>query len=185
MTEDPVKLYVVVMAILVCVLGWVAKESYDQASAYATAIDTAERDAKTFRQRATSVTTLINQLSASKLKDLDHITLVENAARTNLRGQRRINRESPRRLKGQSGKELRWKVEIARAARGGTGGPVSRNDVAKFCRQVELDSRGILKVIEIELRRYHGEGTTKAGATEEIRDDVYTGSVVVGMRVVD
>jgi len=184
-TEDPVKLYVVVMAILVAVLGFVAKTSYKQASAFEQAIAQAPADAERFRELSASVTGLINQLKRSKLAGMDHITLVENAANQNLRGKRPINRENPRRLKGQSGKELRWKVEIARAVRGGVGGPVSRNDVAKFCRQVELDSRGILKVIEVELRRYHGEGTTKSGASEEIRDDVYTGSVVVGMRVVD
>jgi hypothetical protein len=185
MTEDPVKLYVVVMAILVAVLGWVAHTSYDQATAFAQAIEDAPRDAKKFRELSGSVQGLVNQLKRSKLAGMDHITLVENAATTHLRGKRRINREPPRRLKGQSGKELRWKVEISRSGRGAGGGPVSRNNVARFCRQVELDSRGILKVIEIELRRYHGEGGTKAGAKQEIRDDLYTGQIVVGMRVVD
>ncbi|MHC4937399.1 MAG: hypothetical protein ACYTHK_00335 [Planctomycetota bacterium] len=185
MTEDPVKLYVVVMAILVAVLGWVAHTSYDQASAFETAIQQAPNDAEKFRELSGSVQGLINQLKRSKLAGMDHITLVENAATTHLRGKRGIKRESPRRLKGQTGKELRWKVDISRKSRGGAGGPVSRNDVARFCRQVELDSRGILKVIEIDLRRYHGEGGSKAGSKAEIRDDLYTGFVVVGMRVVD
>ncbi|MHC4451208.1 MAG: hypothetical protein ACYS0E_13900 [Planctomycetota bacterium] len=168
MTEDPVKLYVVVMAILVAVLGWVAHTSYDQATAFEQAIEDAPNDAKKFRELSGSVQGLVNQLKRSKLAGMDHITLVENAATTHL-----------------PGKELRWKVEISRSGRGAGGGPVSRNNVARFCRQVELDSRGILKVIEIELRRYHGEGGTKAGAKQEIRDDLYTGQIVVGMRVVD
>ena len=131
------------------------------------------------------VTGLIKQLKLSKLAGMDHITLVETAATTHLRGERRIQREAPRRLKGQGGKELRWKVEINRAKRGGGGGPVGRDEIARFGRQVELDSRGILKVIDIDLRRAHGEGTTKPGTKAEIRDDKYTGFIVVGMRVVD
>ena len=183
MTEDPVKLYVVVMAILVCVLGWVAKESYDQASAYEMAIANSERDAKIFRQRATGVTTLINQLSASKLKDLDHITLVENAARAHLGGTPAVTNERPTRIPPK-GKELRWKVAVTRSSRGGTK-PVTRDQIAKFCRQVELDSRGILKVIEITMNRTQSEGSPPVGAAAEIRDDRYTCSIVVGMRVVD
>jgi len=185
MTEDPVKLYVVVMAILVLVLGFVAQTSYRQANEYEMAIVEAPRDAKRFRELSAVVMGLVNQLKRSELGKMDHITLVENAARNNLRGKRGINRESPRRLPGGSGKELRWKVEISRSARSGTGGPVTRNDVARFCRQVELDSRGILKVIEIKLNRFNGEGAPKAGADEEIRGDLYSGQVVVGMRVVD
>ena len=183
MTEDPVKLYVVVMGILVCVLGWVASESYDQSSAYATAIETAPREAKKFRTRATRVTMLINQLSASKLKDLDHITLVENAARAHLGGKPAVTNERPQRIPPK-GKELRWKVAVTRSSRGGTR-PVTRDQIAKFCRQVELDSRGILKVIEISMNRTQSEGSPPVGSPTEIRDDRYTTSVVVGMRVVD
>jgi len=183
MTEDPVKLYVVVMAILVGVLGWVAKTSYDQAHAYEMAIESAPRDAKKFRESATRVTTLVNQLSASKLKNLDHITLVENAARAHLGGKPAVTNERPQRIPPK-GKELRWKVAVTRSSRGGTK-PVTRNQIASFCRQVELDSRGILKVIEISMNRTQSEGSPPVGAPSEIRDDRYTTTVVVGMRVVD
>jgi hypothetical protein len=185
MTEDPVKLYVVVMAILVVVLGAVAQTSYTQASNYEMAIVQAPRDAENFRELSASVEGLIDQLKRSELGKMDHLTLVENAARKHLRGKRRIQRESPRRLRGGSGKELRWKVDISRSGRGATGGPVTRQDVASFCREVELLSRGILKTIEIQLHRYNGEGAPKAGADEEIRGDLYSGHVVVGMRVVE
>ena len=41
MTEDPVKLYVVVMTILLAVLGFVAYTSYQEAEAYEAAADRA------------------------------------------------------------------------------------------------------------------------------------------------
>jgi len=180
MTEDPVKLYVVVMAILVIVLGAVANMSYTDASNFEQAIESAPQDAERFRALSASVTGLINQLKRSKLAEVSYIALVENAANQNLRGNRRVRTDEGR-IRGQPGKEMRWKVDINRSS----GGPVSRTDVAKFCRQVELDSRGILKVIEVELRRHHGQDSPKPGAMEQITNDRYTGSVVVGMRVVE
>ena len=183
MTEDPVKLYVVVMALLVGVLGFVAHTSYDKAHNYELAIEAADNDAKRFRRYATGVTTLVNQLSASKLKNLDHITLVENAAKAHLGGKPTVKSERPTRIPPK-GKELRWQVSVTRSARGGTR-PVTRAQVARFCRQVELDSRGILKVIEIRLSRTQSEGSPPVGAPTEIRDDRYTATIVVGMRVVD
>ena len=183
MTDDPVKLYVIVMAILIGVVGFIAKTSYDQATAYETAIQQAPADAKVFRQRAASVKGLIAQLKKSKLATMGHIKLVETAAQANLRGKRKISVDDAK-LPNRGGKELRWKVDISRSSRGG-GGPVTRNDVARFCRQVELDSRGILKVIEIELRRSNSPGGPKVGDDIEIRDERYTGHVIVGMRVVE
>jgi hypothetical protein len=184
MTDDPVKLYVLVMAILIGVVGYIANTSYKQATAFEQAITDSPTDAKRFRERAASVTGLIRQLKQSKLADMDHITLVETAAQAHLRGKRRLSKETPKKIPNQKGKELRWKVDISRSSTGG-GGPVSRNEVARFCRQVELDSRGILKVIEIELRRYTGQSGNKIGSDVEIRDDKYAGHVIVGMRVVD
>ena len=70
MTEDPVKLYVVVMAILVGVLGFVANTSYKQASAFEQAIAEAPQEAEKFREISASVTGLINQLKRSKLTGL-------------------------------------------------------------------------------------------------------------------
>jgi hypothetical protein len=184
MTDDPVKLYVLVMAILIGVVGYIANTSYEQASAFEQAIDDSPADAKRFRQRAASVSGLIGQLKRSKLANMDHLTLVETAATAHLRGKRRVQKEGSKKIPNQKGKELRWKVDISRSSRGG-GGPVSRNELARFCRQVELDSRGILKVIEIELRRSAGSDGSKPGAEVELRDERYTGHVVVGMRVVD
>jgi len=153
MTDDPVKLYVIVMAILVGVLGWVANASYNQAHDYETAIAAAPRDAKRFRELAERVTSLA------------------------------VTNERPQRVGGK-GKELRWKVSVTRTSRGGTK-PVTRNQIARFCRQVELDSRGILKVIEIKMNRTQSEGSPPVGSPTEIRNDRYTTTIVVGMRVID
>ncbi|MHC4953161.1 MAG: hypothetical protein ACYTGZ_04670 [Planctomycetota bacterium] len=183
MTEDPVKLYVVVMGILVAVLGFVAKTSYNQAAAYEHAITEAPRQAKMIREQSARVTSLINQLAHSKLKDLDHIQLVENAARTHLGGRPSITPERPQRIPPR-GKELRWKVVVSRGSRGGTT-PVTRDKIAHFCQQVERDSRGILKVIEVQIRREQGEKSVPVGAPQEIRGERYTTTIVVGMRVVE
>ncbi|MEM8885315.1 MAG: hypothetical protein AAGD14_14700 [Planctomycetota bacterium] len=184
MTEDPVKLYVVVMAILVGVLGYVANTSYKQANAFEQAIEQAPQDAKKFRELSANVMGLIKQLESSKLAKMNHTQLIENASEVKLRGKRPLNRDQ-RRVKGTNAKELTWKVAIQRGRRGSGAGPVTRMDVANFGRQVELESRGILKVIEIELRRSVGGSDVKVGDDVEIRDEKYTGNVVVGMRVVD
>jgi hypothetical protein len=183
MTDDPVKLYVVVMAILVGVLGWVAKTSYDQASDYKAAIASAPEDARKFTELASRVSALVKQLTSSKLKDLDHVTLIENAARAHLGGTPPVKSERPQRIPPK-GQELRWTVTVTRSSTGGTN-PVTRNQIARFCRQVELDSQGILKVIEIVMNRTQSEGSPAVGAPAEIRDDRYTTTLVVGMRVVD
>ena len=183
MTEDPVKLYVVVMAILVAVLGWVAKTSYEQAAAYSHAIVDAPKQAKKFSERAERVNELIAQLSTSKLKGSSYLQLVDNAARTHLGGRPTITPERPQSIPPR-GKEMRWKVVVSKGSRGGTQ-PVTRNQIARFCRAVELDSRGILKVIEIMMRRDNSENSVPVGADQEIRNERYTCTLVVGMRVID
>ena len=62
---------------------------------------------------------------------------------------------------------------------------MTRTQLANFCREGGLDSRGILKVIEISMNRTQSEGSPPVGSPAEIRDDRYTCSIVVGMRVVD
>jgi len=183
MTEDPVKLYVVVMAILVAVLGWVANTSYKQAAAYDFAITDAPRQAKKFRKQAETVNGLVIQLGASKLKGSSYINLVETAARSHLGGRPAVTEERPQRIPPK-GKEMRWKIVVSRGSRAGTQ-PVTRNQMARFCRAVELDSRGILKVIEIKMNRAQSDKSVPVGADREIRDERYTCTIVVGMRVVD
>jgi len=78
MTEDPVKLYVVVMAILLCVLGFVAYTSNKEANNYQTAIDQADRHAKDLKKTASEVQLLTSQLGQSKLKK-SFLTLIPEA----------------------------------------------------------------------------------------------------------
>ena len=183
MTEDPVKLYVVVMAILVAVLGWVANTSYKQAAAYDHAIADAPKQAEKLRDQAESVNGLVVQLGASKLKGSSHINLIETAARSHLGGRPAVTEERPQRIPPK-GREMRWKIVVSKGSRGGTQ-PVTRNQIARFCRAVELDSRGILKVIEIQMRRDQSDKSVPVGADQEIRDERYTCTIVVGMRVVE
>ena len=61
MTEDPVKLYVIVMAILLCVLGYVAWDSYQQAYAFEAAIDRAPREAEQMQDLVAEVKALVKQ----------------------------------------------------------------------------------------------------------------------------
>ena len=179
MTDDPIKLYVVVMAILVCVLGWVAHTSYQQAAAIEQAIADAPNDAKRLRDYAGVVDALCRQLSSDKL-DRGFGTLIENAANANRIANSGFGDDPDVKLPGRV-KEKRWKFQFRRSGR---SKPLTRDEVARFCRQVELDSRGILKTIEIYLRRHQGAGGVQIGG-EEIVNDSYTGHVIFGLRVLD
>jgi hypothetical protein len=181
MTEDPVKLYVVVMAILVCVLGWVAHSSYEKAAAFEAAIAAAPAQAKEMKAYAQEVGTLCEQLSGSKVVlGGNFLTLIEEAAEYNRVRQGADLREDNDKRIGAKGVERRFKFGIP------TAGPVKRETVARFCQQVERDSRNILKTIEISLRRHTGGGGgVPAGENVEgIVDDTYTGTIIFGLRVV-
>ena len=77
MTEDPVKLYVIVMAILLCVLSYVAIDSWKQANAFEAALDRAPREAEKMRQLASEVKGLVEQLQRSGLREGGERVLVE------------------------------------------------------------------------------------------------------------
>jgi hypothetical protein len=180
MTEDPVKLYVVVMAILVCVLGWVAHSSYEKAAAFERAIAAAPAQAEEIKKYAQEVGTLCEQLSGSKVVlGGNFLTLIEDAAGYNRVKDGADIKEDPDKRIGAKGVERRFKFGIP------AGNPVKRETVARFCQQVEKDSRNILKTIEISLRRHTGAGAVPAGQEAEgIVDDTYTGSIIFGLRVV-
>lgn len=180
MTEDPIKLYVVVMAILVCVLGWVAYTSYDQARAFEQAIEESDRMAAQLKEHASQVSRLCEQLGGSKLGVGTYLTLIEDAANAKRVVRSRLQEESEKRI-GSKGIERRFKIEIRSS--GANARPLTRETLAEFCRQVERDSRGILKTIEIQLRRYSGASGIPAGSADEVVNDTYTGTIIFGLRV--
>jgi len=181
MTDDPIKLFVVVMAILLCVLGFVSFKSYQQAAAFEKAIDDAGRDATKLREHAGEVQMLCNQLKQSKLSQ-GYRTLIDQAARYNSIRLSSLTGPKPDKISAR-GVEKRFTAKVSRS---GASQPLTRDQIAKFCRTVERDSRGILKTIEIIMRRAVGKGGKgKAGTQEEVVNDVYTVDFVFGLRVVN
>jgi hypothetical protein len=84
--------------------------------------------------------------------------------------------------RGVRGVEKRFKFSYG----GGRGSPTLRRDeVAKFCEAVERASGGIVKTIELQLRRATGEGQPDVGKTDKVTDDRYKADIVFGLRVVD
>lgn len=181
MTDDPIKLFVVVMAILLCVLGFVAYKSYDQAAAFESAVQSAPRDAKMLREHAGEVQMLCNQLKRAGVSQ-GYRTLIANAARFNSIKLSSLTGPKPTKI-SRRGVEKRFTAKISR---GGGARPITRDQIARFCRTVETDTRGILKTIEITMRRAVGKGGRgKAGTEDQVINDVYTVDVVFGLRVVN
>ena len=180
MSEDPVKLYVVVMAILLCVLAFVAVTSHNEAAAYETAIDRAKTYDKEMKKYAAEVKGLCAQLSGSRLTR-GFKSLIEEAASDNQVKFARLNDLKPVRL-GSKGKERRFSVKITQS---GTSRPLTRETIARFCQSVERYSQGILKTIEIRLNRVTGPGVPAPGKEEKVVNDLYRGEIIFGLRVVD
>ncbi len=180
MTDDPVKLYVLVMSILLCVLGFVAWQSHKEAQAYATALDRADSQAKRLRESAARVNALCDQLKKSKL-GLGEKTLVGRAATDN--GLETTNNtEINAKRFGRRGRTRRFKAEF-RTSRGAKG--ITRDNLARFCRAVERYSQGALKTMEVEFNRVTGKGHAKIGAQDRVIDERYSGHVIFGMREID
>ena len=153
MTEDPVKLYVVVMAILLCVLGFVAWTSYKEAAAYEAALHRAPKEAETLKELASDVSGLCEQLKNSNLQR-GYKTLILDAATNNGRKASRLGSMKDESVgRGRRGKKKRFNFVF-----GGSkmSPPGTRNQISRFCRQVEYDSQGILKTLEVKLSRYTG-----------------------------
>ncbi|MHC4971745.1 MAG: hypothetical protein ACYTG3_05390 [Planctomycetota bacterium] len=182
MTEDPVKLYVVVMAILLCVLGFVAWTSYKEASAYEAALERAPGEAKALKELASDVSALCKQLSKSKLQR-GYKTLILDAATMN-----RLKHSLSGSMKDESvGRGRRGKKKRFNYAFGGTkkSPPATRDQIARFCRQVENDSQNILKTLEIKLSRYTGAGEPAAGQEDKVMDDRYKGVIIFGFQIIE
>jgi len=183
MTEDPVKLYVLVMAILLAVLGFVTISSYNQAAAFEAALARAPRDAENLREFAADVNLFCEQLKGSKLGGAKSpLGLIEELARN--KGFRPTGLRQDPRLKTISGnvKERRYVVELTRAQ--GTE-PLPRAQVGEFCRDVELYSNGLLKTIEVLLVRATGPKTLDVGKHEDVTGDTYTFEIVFGNRIIE
>ena len=179
MTEDPVKLYVVVMAILLCVLAFVAYSSYQDAAAFEAAIERAPREAKVLKEYASEVNRLCDQLSRSKLRQ-GEVTLIEQAANRLGVASSSIGPAGEKRL-GRRGKQQRWHFNF------GTGAskPLTRERLARLCQAVELDSHGVLKTLEIEMFRITGKDVPDPGKEDLVTTDVYRGSIIFGKNTVE
>lgn len=180
MTEDPVKLYVVVMAILLCVLAFVAITSHNEAAAYERAIDRAKTYDKQMKEAAADVKALCGQLSGSRLTR-GFTSLIEEAANDNGVKFSRLYEGKSVRL-GSRGKERRWVVKVTQS---GASRPLTRETLARFCQAVERYSQGILKTIEIRLNRVTGPGVPAPGKEDKVVNDLYRGDLIFGLRVVD
>lgn len=180
MTEDPLKLFVIVMAILLVVLGFVAYNLYDVAGQYEAAVRSAPGDAKRLREYASDILSLCKQLKQSKL-DKGYLTLIERAARYHRIKLSSYKGQGEKTIPGGRGKEKRFKVEVTR---GRNVSPLTREQIAKFCQTVERDSKGILKTIELTLRRVIGREAGKVGTEDKVTNDTYTFTIIFGLRVV-
>ncbi|MHC4730650.1 MAG: hypothetical protein ACYS6Z_08675, partial [Planctomycetota bacterium] len=182
MTEDPVKLYVVVMAILLCVLGFVAWTSYKEASAHEAALHRAPKEAETLKELASDVSALCEQLRNSKLLGRGYKTLILDAATNNrLKSARSGSMKDESVGRGRRGRKKRFNFVF-----GGNkmSPPATRDQISRFCRQVEKDSQGILKTLEIKLSRYTGAGEPAAGQQEKVIDDRYKGTIIFGFQII-
>ena len=180
MTDDPIKLFVVVMSILLCVLGFVAYASYNQANDFERALQQAPDHAKQLRELAADVQMLCDQLKDSSLGK-GHATLISDAAKYNRIKLSSLGEEARPKKIGTRGRERRFKVEINRS---GGGRYLTREEIAKFCRTVENDSRNILKTIELTLKRDTSLKGIPAGTVEEVINDKYSATIVFGLRVI-
>lgn len=178
--DDTVKLYVIVMTILLCVMGVVAWSTWQRADAYDRAIATAKQDAAKIRDYGADVTQLCRQLETSKFKGKNPTSLVEEMVNLNRFTGFEIKPDRPQPVRGTNAKEVRIKVAISRQM------PLQRHQVAKLCRDVELASNGILKTLELNLRRWTGSGAEGAGKRDApIADDTYVGDIFFGYRFVE
>ena len=182
MTEDPVKLYVVVMAILLCVLGFVAWTSYKEASAYEAALHRAPKEAETLKELASDVSALCEQLSKSKLRRGYKTLIIDAATNNNLKYSHSGSMKDESVGRGRRGKKKRFNFVF-----GGSkmSPPATRNQIARFCRQVEYDSQGILKTLEVKLSRYTGANEPAAGHQEKVIDDRYKGTIIFGFQIIE
>ena len=171
MSDDPVKLYVVLMTILLAILVFVAVTSYNQAQAYQRALDLAPQQSRAIRELSGEVTQLTTQLKSSDLRDKRPKAVISERARQYGIDADRITEASrPTPISGKV-KERRFFIDISRKK------PVTREKIAQFASAVERYTNGILKTIEVRIDR-SGPG----GQSGTITDDLYSGRVTFGFR---
>ena len=180
MFEDPVKLYVVVMTVLLLVLGAVAFRSYNETRDYEMALERAPTEAKQLRKYGAEVNRLITQLGRSKIGE-GEVTLVSRAAkRLGIRTsgiQKKTNS-----IRGRA--SAQEKTVVVTFGSGSDSNPLPRKKIAEFCQAVEVTSQRILKTMELDLTRVTGKGLTDPGKAERVNDDVYRGRIIFGTRVI-
>ena len=159
MTEDPLKLFVVVMAILVCVVVVVAYSSYDRANDFQTALDRSHTDAKTIRELSTKVSAICRRIKTGQLEG-GYLTFIGSQMRRHGIGYTSFGKQKSAKNVGPRLQEHRYFIEFYR---GKKSQPLRRDQIAAFCRDVERKSQGLLKTIEIELTRSTaGPGASRA-----------------------
>jgi len=181
MTEDPIKLYVVVMGILLAVLGIVTFTTWQQAGALETALDRVGSDAKNIQTYAEEVQKLTDQLTKAKIGQGGPRALIENAARSLGIAFTKLGEDPFKRI-GNTGIEERYRFDFTG---GRDGQALTRQQIAKFCQAVEYNSQGLLKTLEIDITRSRNQGAGAAGTAERVLDDRWTGKIIFGRRRVE
>jgi hypothetical protein len=134
------------------------------------------------KQLASEVKALVDQIAKSELRDGGETVLIERVEKTLNLTRSRYSSDTIQIGRGVRGKEKRFTYDYG----GGRGSPaLRRTELARFCESVERASGGIVRTIELSLRRATGDGMQEAGKTEKVTDDRYTAKIVFGLRVVD
>jgi hypothetical protein len=183
MTEDPVKLYVIVMAILLCVLSYVAIDSWKQATAFEAALERAPDEAEKMRLLAADVKALVDQLARSGLRETGfERVLVERMKKKHNIVHSGYSTDPAKIGRGIRGTEKRVKIDF-----GGNKNspPLTRANIVNFCQSVEQESNGIVRTIEIKLTRATGDGAVAPGMADQVVGERYKGTLIFGLRVVE
>ena len=178
MTDDPVKLFVAVMGLLLAVLSWVCFESYKKADAYEQALQSADKDAEKIRELGSRVQSMCDTISKGKIES-GYLPFIESEmSRFQIKSAKRGEEPRPKSV-GARLEEHRFYVEFYRSR---TSQSLRRDKIGQFCYAVEKDSDGLLKTIELRLTRSTPQGVLAPGLADEVRDDTYTGRIVFGYR---
>ncbi|MEE8104724.1 MAG: hypothetical protein V3T86_04220 [Planctomycetota bacterium] len=178
MTDDPVKLFVAVMGLLLAVLSWVCYESYRKADAFERALQSADKDSETIRELGSRVQSMCDTITKGKIES-GYLPFIESEMnRFQIKSSKRGQEARPKSI-GARLEEHRFFVEFFRTR---DSSALRRDKIGEFCSHVERDSHGLLKTIELRLTRSTPKGAPAPGHSDEVRDDTYTGRIVFGYR---
>jgi hypothetical protein len=133
------------------------------------------------KELAAEVRALVDQLERSELRAGER-TLIEDATKDVGITYSSFNSDTASIGRGVKGKEKRFKISFGS---GRSSPPLTRARIASLCQRVERNSSGILKTIEVDISRVSGEGAPEPGKAEIVKDELYRGSVVFGLRSVE